>query len=528
MAGEATLITNPDFDVNTTTLKKFIDMYQDESGNSADYKKKFLNLTKKGKPLEKYLNSPIKDIFEDGDAFANFYDSEAKRLDVTTDTFKNSIRPVSSYFKVLEDNYNKNLEKKGIAPTGTSIFSGRVIPDKPAAKSVEQIVKPRFMGKFQVELMKDVARNPKNASLARASLVLMNTGMRPNEILGLKAGDIQFVEGSAGPGLVRRASKTGRLNVALGPRSYAILQQQLADLQSQGIEIKANTPLFKGIDDKVLTPYLKTIKVPGIVELADGTIKDTITSYDLRRLHATAAYNLRITPDEARTAKGSVAGKSVEIQYIAPEPGMFEPEALEIPSKIDNYYFNLLQNEGDIQKLYLQGGMPPNYVLDPNTDVFRVATGQAKFKVMPNDKRYPVKTLVQAPKVDPKAVFEREVDTNQADVEPKGLIEKFDDLPPHIKSTLKGILKTTAVVFPPVGALMTFSEAKAEGFDTVESAALASTEFAPLSYGDVKAAQDVAGFIDEKAVKPITKPVAEAASEFKEGFLSRLPVPSFN
>ena len=88
MAGEATLITNPDFDVDTTTLKKFIDMYQDESGNSADYKKKFLNLTKKGKPLEKYLNSPIKDIFEDGDAFANFYDSEAKRLDVTKDTFK--------------------------------------------------------------------------------------------------------------------------------------------------------------------------------------------------------------------------------------------------------------------------------------------------------------------------------------------------------------------------------------------------------------------------------------------------------
>ena len=92
MAGETTLITNPDFDVNTTTLKEFIDMYQVESGNAPDYKNKFLKLTKKGKPLEKYLNSPIKDIFEDGDAFAEFYDKEAKRLDVTKKTFKRWIK----------------------------------------------------------------------------------------------------------------------------------------------------------------------------------------------------------------------------------------------------------------------------------------------------------------------------------------------------------------------------------------------------------------------------------------------------
>ena len=90
------------------------------------------------------------------------------------------------------------------------------------------------------------------------------------------------------------------------------------------------------------------------------------------------------------------------------------------------------------------------------------------------------------------------------------------------------MLKTAAFIFPPVGAVMTYEESRAEGFDPVESAALASTEFAPLSYGDVKAAQDVAGFIDEKAVKPITKPVAKAASEFEQGFLSRLPIPSIN
>ena len=157
------------------------------------------------------------------------------------------------------------------------------------------------------------------------------------------------------------------------------------------------------------------------------------------------------------------------------------------------------------------------------TDVFKVASGQEKFKTMAADQKYSIQTLVEAPEV----TFEKTV-TNKSDDAPKARAKGFGDLPPHIRATLKGMLKTAAFVFPPVGAIMTYNEAKAEGFDTLESAALASTEFAPLSYGDVKAAQDVAGFIDEKAVKPITKPVAEATSKFEQGFLSRLPIPSIN
>lgn len=522
MAAKSYLVKNPKFDVNETTLKDFITIYAKENAKLKDpdkYIKQFTNV----KSLQPFLDRPMSVLFEtsknpNDNPYAQFYDQEVARVG-TGEELSNSIRPVKSKYQILQDNYNQNLASKGLV-SDIDITGARITPDKPKAKATKQIVKPRLMGEFQIQLMQDVAKNPKNASMARASLILMNTGMRPNEILKLKAGDIQFIEGSAAPGIVQRSTKTGAVaNVALGPRSYALFQQQMADMQAQGIEIKANTPLFKDIDDTVLTKYLKTIKVPGIIEdVATGAKFDTITSYDFRRLNATAAYNLRIGSDEARTAKGSIAGKTAEVGYISPEPGFFEPEATKIPNTIDNYYFNLLQD-----KVAIGGKLPPNMVLDPNTDVFKVASGQEKFKTMAADQKYSIQTLVEAPEV----TFEKTV-TSKPDDAPKARAKGFGDLPPHIRATLKGMLKTAAFVFPPVGAIMTYNEAKAEGFDTLESAALASTEFAPLSYGDVKAARDVAGFIDEKAVKPITKPVAEATSKFEQGFLSRLPIPSIN
>lgn len=535
MAGSSYLVKNPNFNVDVTTLRDFIKIYAKENAKLKN-PDKYINDFLKVKPLQQFLDRPMSVLFEtsknpNNNPYAIFYDNEVERVG-TGEKFSNVILPVKSKFQVLQDNYSQNLASKGEV-AAVDIVAARITPDKIKSKSKKQIVKPRLMGQFQIELMKYVAKtrnsNPENASKARGALLLMNTGMRPNEILGLRAGDIQFIEESAAPGIVQRNVKTGDVaNVVLGPRSYAIVQQQLADLKSQGINITANTPLFKGIDDKVLTNFLKNIKVPGIIEdvrLLEGRTSpakyDTITSYDFRRLHATAAYNLRISSDEARTAKGSIAGKTQEIDYISPEPGFFEPEATKIPNRLDNYYFNLLQKQAATG-----GKLPPNVVLDPNADLIKIAIGTEKFKVMPADKPYEIKTLVEAPEV----TYAQTVTEETKDDDSKKRISKFDDLPPHIKTILKGTLKTAQFVLPPVGAALMYQESRAEGFDPVESAVIASTEFAPISVGDVKAVKDVAGFAQREVVDPLTKPVAEAASKLKTGFLEKFTpkMPSLN
>jgi len=508
MAGTPQLIKDPTFNVYETTLRDFIDMYVSEK-KLAD-PEKYASDFKKLKGLEEFLDQPVAEIFsqakEGNNVYAKFYDATMQRLkeeglegDKLEKRAGSAIRHVKSKFQVLQNNYEANLAKQMLV-TDVDIVKARITPKKQAERGASTFINPNKAGELQFKLMKHARDFPEDSGKVRLALTALHTGYRPIELGALEIRDLTNVKGAASSGIFIDAGRTkagSMMNIPIGPRTYALLQQQLEALKNQGVELTSRTKLFQVNEaDAVINKLLKKISVPGIRGSYANLDKpiNHITSYDFRRMYATASEMLGFSEEQAGKAIGRTTGKSAQSKYVAPPPGIFKEQQTLVSRTVDSYYFNQLAP-------FFKGQIPKGMVLDPNSDLIKVAQQNAKFRAIDADA-----SVVITEHVNPSTVAYQTspIKDDVASGEPTKSkeIKGYKDIPEYLKSVVTPkVLKTAGVIFPPAGAIYvgtsTFKEAKAEGMGVLpavaKATAIGATEFLPVSYTDVK---DTVGFID--------------------------------
>ena len=265
MASAATKIKNPDFNVNTTTLDEFIDMYIEESKpkDPVKYASDFRGI----KSLKPFLNKPIAELVEASadpktSPYGKFYDAKFKELG-DTKKFSSAVRKVKSAFTVIQDNYDQNVNFLKLPKTNIDLLSGRITPKKIPGRGKTVNVDPDLVGELQVGIMEHVKKFPADAEIGRAIFMTMYTGLRPQEITGLRVGDIVFKQGSASAGIKQldtKMQKVAGINVPIGPYTYALAQQQMLRLSEQGVELTSNTPLFTMPKKKLADEMTRVLK----------------------------------------------------------------------------------------------------------------------------------------------------------------------------------------------------------------------------------------------------------------------------
>lgn len=528
MAGAATLISNKEFNIATTTLEQFADLYvaeanlKDPEDWADDFKRNPLFKDKLGMTVSDFMDesttgvNPYKALYDD--VFERFTDEGFKGKDLEN-KLSNALTEIRSKFQVLQDNHNNNiivnrLNKKELKPV-------QEVPKlvKTVGRKGVQWIDPSKMGEVQYKLLQHAKNNPEDSNKVRLAILGIYTGFRPNELGVLNVGDITNLETSMLPGISldqNRVKNKNLMNVALSPTAYAIMQQQMEALQASGIELTQDTKLFANIPevmefdgdkhtpkaDVAINKVLKNIKVQDISGFYDKSQpnKNTLTSYDFRRSLATTSGKgfLNFSYDETGGAIGRPAAVGVmQASYDNPPPGQFATvEAGKVQMSVADFYSKSFEKFTGIM-------IPPNSKIDPNTDFLRVALEGKKLKYVPDDESIKITQYVDPQQV--KKVTTVPAKEGAAAKLKKKVITTWDDMPPHLKGIFKGGGKAvgfvTTKVFPPTAGIIAgttaYEEAIAKGTSkplaAVQAGFVGASEFAPVSITDVK---DVAGFVD--------------------------------
>jgi len=443
MAATATLIKNPDFNVNTTTLNEFIDMYIEESKpkDPVKYASDFRGI----KSLKPFLNKPIAELVEASadpktSPYGKFYDTKFKELG-DTKKFSSAVRKVKSSFTVIQDNYDQNVNFLKLPKTNIDLLSGRITPKKIPGRGKTVNVDPDLVGELQVGIMEHVKKFPADSEIGRAIFMTMYTGLRPQEITGLRVGDIVFKQGSASAGIKQldtKMQKVAGINVPIGPYTYALAQQQMLRLSEQGVELTSNTPLFtmpkKKLADE-MTRVLKNINVPGIRVVAEtGEALDTITAYDLRRLYLTGGDGEGFSEEQLDKSVGRATGKTETSKtYVSPVAGKYKEAQTQVSKRMNDFYFRQLENQ--VSK---NTPLPDRHRLDFNNDLIKVALGEVELQSVPINQDVVIKTYIEPSKIK----YEKaEVSAPTPDDEDVQFGENKLKLPKHLADVFKPIIK---------------------------------------------------------------------------------------
>ena len=349
-------------DPQTVTLRQLVEAHANTL--SADGKKSFISSFTGAKtqfaPIFKdYLDRPAVDFVE------TFADEESNPLVKVFEKNEkvNARREMYSRVGAIEFHIQDQLQRTGalaeLFPEGMPLATDRVVrPDKPQAKARRYTFNPGLMGEWLKKLDEYGQQNPQDIGIVKALEAQAHMGLRPGEIMNAPASALRSPEKrSQAWGFFLDTDTPGvkmdeNLNIAIGPRTYEIMQQALNVSSANDRNLFVNpdgSPIGKG----EMTRVAKLIKVPGIMtdEQTGAKLDSLQEAYDLRRMWVTLALNEfpgqgnRVGAAQGRAVGAVTGGGGALKEYYSPSPGFYGKEATSVPFTIDEWLFEARVDE---------------------------------------------------------------------------------------------------------------------------------------------------------------------------------------
>jgi len=349
-------------DPRMATLRQIVEAHASRS-KAEDGAKKFIATftgnTKFAPIFKDYLDRPAIDFVE------TFADDETNPLVQAYEKNDkvNARRNIYSQVGAIEFHINEQLQRAGalqeLYPEGMPMATSRVVrPDKAPAKARRFSFNPGLMGEWLTKLDEYGRNNPKDIGIVKALAAQAHMGLRPGEIMNAPASALQAPEKrSSSWGFFLDTDTPGvkmdeNLNIAIGPRTYSIMQQALNVSQANDRNLFVNpdgSPIGKG----EMTRVAKLIKVPGIMtDHETGEKLNNISeAYDLRRMWVTLALNEfpgqgdKVGAAQGRAIGATTKGGGAVKEYYNPSPGFYGQAATEVPNKLDAWLFDAQTEE---------------------------------------------------------------------------------------------------------------------------------------------------------------------------------------
>ncbi len=413
--GKFTIIEKK-FDINTATLSEVVDMYvKQATKNKPSFDGKTYRATFNSKPyIREFMNKPV-----------------IQFLDAATDDEINPLiklydespsiggrRKYYSAFKGIEENVTSQVarstgkELSYYKANGIPKLTDTVILDaKPGARSAKFAFNHLKAGEFQLALLEHAKNNPKDVPVVRATLAMLHTGFRTNEIQKMPMDALKpAIEGSIAPGIFIGASKTKmdfNIDIPASSKLQGILSSSVESNKRRfGDLSKVENFMFlkddgKPLAENAINELLKKIKVKGIMQNKEtGEMLDYFTSsYDLRRYNSTVGYKLNIPLPIMAKMKGraiSASGAAGEVLYPSPMTGLYSAEDLKYHEILSEHMSSQLDNSlrkkgllGENLTLASDQDLVTNYINKDNplepSNIKTVESGSAqKFSTTPD------------------------------------------------------------------------------------------------------------------------------------------------
>lgn len=348
-------------DPRTATLRQIVEAHAGTLGESGQkgFVSAFTGKTQFAPIFKDYLDRPAIDFVE------TFADDETNPLVKVYEKNEkvNARRNMYSQVGAIEFHIKDQLTRAGVIgelfPEGMPMATDRVVrPDKPKAKARRYSYNPGLMGEWLAKLDEYGRKNPKDLGIVKALEAQAHMGLRTGEVMNAPASALVRPEKrSASWGFFLDTDTPGvkmdeNLNIAVGPRTYNILQQALGVSEADDRNLFVNpdgSPIKKGD----MTRVAKLIKVPGIMtdELTGNKLDTLQEAYDLRRMWVTLALNEfpgqgdRVGAAQGRAIGAVTKGGGAVKEYYSPSRGFYGKEATKVPNIMDEWLFEARTDE---------------------------------------------------------------------------------------------------------------------------------------------------------------------------------------
>lgn len=398
----ATIVNIPQpFDPMTTTLRKFIELYEEAGKKEGKFKDSYNRKTGKttvgrwpnasvllnSEGIKEYLDRPVIDILQretlqnTESGYNKAISTPAKGQEEITskriDNIRSAMDAIHSNVIRQVERVNPELKVNLVNPRDHIVVpkSGK----EGRSRAAEIKINPYRLGEYFVALEDHARANPADAPAIRAFIFGLNTGLRPEEFSSITADNIiDPVEGTGRttPSLYQSVQKTGtEVNAPMSPMALSVLDAQTtfnSRLNKLGIETpyiftqqvekkrgNKTVKVVEPITSADITKVIEKIQVPGVFYevTEDGKqipMNKLTGSYDLRRINATL-YEIipGVSRDTAAGMKGrDVKGGGKEGAYVATAAGIFPPEmddaVLRLSDFITGQYSRALESSGRI------------------------------------------------------------------------------------------------------------------------------------------------------------------------------------
>ena len=336
------------FDPRVTTLREVVDLYakdaRAEGRKIPDFEKTF-NLP----GLKDMLDRPAIDMFEGS------WDGDLNPLEAALQGKKESThRAVISAVSNIQRNVEREAGRLRINSGLIKITDTVYIPAKSQAYTKSFGYNPYKIGSLTEALVEHVKNNPADKPIANAIMFQLQTGLRPSAVGGLPTLSFKESKRPGGPpGIfipkgMKGVKTNNNINIPLSRRSIAILQDQ-SEFNSNEL---GGSPLFfvkrsknelvsVGDEDvnRVLRKLGSSFGIKQDLRTIDTPDVPYLTSYDLRRLNATAFDQLGVDVNKAGALVGRpIQANTEQARYIGAAPGVYGDPATEDVNKISNFF----------------------------------------------------------------------------------------------------------------------------------------------------------------------------------------------
>ena len=336
------------FDPRETTLREVVNLYakdaRAEGRKIKDFEKIFDN-----PGLKEMLDRPAIDMFEGS------WDGELNPLEAALQGKAESThRAVISAISNIQRNVIREATRLKTGSDLIEITKTVYIPPKSKAYTKSFGYNPYNIGFLTEALVKHVKNNPADKPVANAIMFQLQTGLRPSAVGGLPTASFKQSERPGGsPGIFIPRGMPGvktdnNINIPLSRRSIAILQDQsLYNEQefgeSSGFFVKRVGNNLEPITDtdinKVLRKLGSSFGIKKDLKTVDTKDVPYLTSYDLRRLNATAFDQLGVDVNKAGALVGRpIQANTEQSRYIGAAPGVYGDSATEDVNKLSNFF----------------------------------------------------------------------------------------------------------------------------------------------------------------------------------------------
>ena len=347
------------FDPRTATLQDVIQMYVNEARNPTQEGAKTLklegwenNFNKPG--LKEMLDKPVANLFN-----GSFDGPENPLAMALNDTTVGSHRDLISAVSVIEDNVKRRHVALKINEEFFTLADSVIKPPRSKKYTSKFGFNVYKVGGLIEALVEHVKQNPADKPVANAIIFGLNSGFRPAAFGGLPVMGFKEAGRPGGPpGIFLPVGFPGvktdqAINVPLSRRSIAILQdQQEWNQKNLGLGNKASPIFFakktakgelKPIGDSDINRVLRSLGSSFGIKVSVTDIKTPeaayLTSYDLRRITATAFNALGVDINNAGALQGRpYASNTEQARYIGDAPGVYGDAATRDTNRLSNFY----------------------------------------------------------------------------------------------------------------------------------------------------------------------------------------------